>query len=310
MNKSSERIPRRRLLKNAAALATTGVLFPQIVARHVVGAETANVAGIKGFSCIPLCFWKELHTEKTMSLEDWVHMAVEFGLDGTEIFEPFVKDLDASGRARLVGVMQDTGLKASMYTVESDFSKPHQRKKAIAHVREAVDAALVFGANIVRLTAASHMLAGPIEGAAKEPAMRSIADGLRGCLDYAEEKQVMLALEDHAVIGTNIADFMKILELVDDKRLKVNLDTANVPSDTTVEFAKLVSDRVVHLHVSELLNGRHGVVIGKGDVDIKGVFSVLKKDGFDGWISLEPLAGGKEDLRFSIGHVKKAWDEA
>ena len=310
MNKSNEGIPRRRLLKDVAALATAGVLFPQIVARHVVGAETANAAGIMGFSCIPLCFWKEMHTEKTMSYEDWIRMAVEFGLDGTEIFEPFIKGLDASGRARLADVMHDAGLKASMYTVESSFSNPDERKKAIAHVRHAVDAALIFGANRVRLTAASHTLVGPIEGAAKGPAMQSIADGLRGCLDYAEEKQVMLALENHPVIGTNIADFMKILELVDDERLKVNLDTANVPSDTTVEFARLVSDRVVHVHVSELLNGRHGVVIGKGDVDIKGVFSVLKRDGYDGWISLEPLAGGKEDLRFSVGHVRNAWNKA
>ena len=310
MNKSNEEFPRRRLLKDAAALATAGVLFPQIVARHVVGAEAVNEERILGFSCIPLCFWKEMQTEKTMSNEDWIHMAVELGLDGTEIFEPFIEGLDAAGRARLADFMQDAGLKASMYTIESDFSKPHRREKDIAHVREAVDAALIFGANRVRLTAASHTLVGPIIGAAKEPAMRSIAEGLRGCLDYAGEKQVMLALEDHAVIGTNIADFMKILELVDDERLKVNLDTANVPSDTTVEFTKLVSDRVVHLHVSELRDGRHGVVIGKGDVDIKGVFSVLKKDGFDGWISLEPLAGGKEDLRFSIAHVKAAWKEA
>ncbi len=86
MNKSNEEFPRRRLLKDAAALATAGVLFPQIVARHVVGAEAVNEERILGFSCIPLCFWKEMQTEKTMSNEDWIHMAVELGLDGTEIF--------------------------------------------------------------------------------------------------------------------------------------------------------------------------------------------------------------------------------
>jgi len=310
MNGSNERIPRRRLLKDVAALATAGVFFPQILARHAVGAETIDKAGILGFSCIPLCFWKEMYTEKTMSYEDWIRMAVEFGLDGTEVFEPFIKDLDASARARLAEFIHDAGLKVSMYTVESNFSNPDGRGKAIAHVRQAVDAALVFGANRVRLTGASHTLVRPIKGAAKEPAMQSIADGLRGCLDYAEEKRVMLALENHPVIGTNIADFMKILELVDDVRLKVNLDTANVPSDTTVEFAKRVLDRVVHVHVSELKNGRHGVVIGRGDVDIRGVFSVLKNGGYDGWISLEPLAGGKEDLRFSVGHVRDAWRNA
>ncbi len=310
MNKSNERISRRRLLRESAAWAAAGVLFPRVAARRTVAAERDNAAGILGFSCIPLCFWKEMHVEKTMSQEDWIRMAVELGLDATEIFEPFLQGLDASGKERLAGVVRHAGLKASMYTVESDFSNPDKREQAVAHVRRAVDAALIFGANRVRLTAASHTLVRPIEGAAKPLAMRSVADGLKACLDYAEKKQVMLALEDHPVLGTNIADFMKILELVDDERLKVNLDTANVPSDSTVEFAKLVSDRVVHLHVSELLDGKHGVVIGKGDVDLRGVFRVLKNAGYDGWISLEPLAGGKEDLRFSIEHVKEAWNKA
>ena len=55
---------------------------------------------------------------------------------------------------------------------------------------------------------------------------------------------------------------------------------------------------------------RERVVIGKGDVDLKGVFSVLKNAGYDGWVSLEALTGGKEDLRFSVEHVRNAWDSA
>ena len=103
---------------------------------------------------------------------------------------------------------------------------------------------------------------------------------------------------------------MGILELVDDERLKVNLDTGNVSSDTIVDLAKRVADRVVHLHVSELLNNEHGVVIGKGEVDNKGVFSVLKNTGYDGWLSLEQAVGGREDLRFSIEYVRNTWNDA
>lgn len=66
----------------------------------------------------------------------------------------------------------------------------------------------------------------------------------------------------------------------------------------------------VHFHVSELLEGKHGIVIGKGDVDVKGVFSVIKGNGYDGWVSLEALTGDKEDLRFSIAYVRDAWDKA
>ncbi len=53
MGKSNKGIPRRQFLKKAAALATAGAVFPQIVPRHVVGgqghtppSETLYIAGI------------------------------------------------------------------------------------------------------------------------------------------------------------------------------------------------------------------------------------------------------------------------
>jgi len=53
MSKSKKSIPRRQFLKSAAALATAGAVFPQIVPRHVVGgaghtapSDTVLVAGI------------------------------------------------------------------------------------------------------------------------------------------------------------------------------------------------------------------------------------------------------------------------
>ncbi len=53
MNKSNQAISRRQVLKSAAAVSTAGVLFPQIVPRHVVAgsgltapSETVNVASI------------------------------------------------------------------------------------------------------------------------------------------------------------------------------------------------------------------------------------------------------------------------
>jgi sugar phosphate isomerase/epimerase len=266
--------------------------------------KEAEQDGVK-FSCIPICFWYEIHEAKTMSQEDWMRMVAELGLDGTEIYEPFISSLDAPGMARLADFITDARLQVSMYTIESDFSYPEQREEAIAHVKRAVDAALVFKTNIVRLTSGSW-----IDGVSREKVMQTIADGLRGCLDYAEEKQVMLALEDHPPVGGTIEEFMGILELVDDERLKVNLDTGNVRSDTIVDLAKRVAHRVVHVHVSELVDNKHGVVIGKGEVDNKGVFSVLKSAGFDGWLSLEQAVGGKEDLQFSIEYVRKAWNDA
>lgn len=256
-------------------------------------------------SCIPLNFYREMGRDKTMSYEDWISMAVELGLDAIEIYEPFLRHRDASDMPRLADVVREAGLEASMYTSEPNLCNPEDREQATAYIRDAVDAALIFKTNIVRVVSGYGS-----KGLGLEVVLQSIADGLKACLDYAEEKQVMLAFEDHWGVGTNIEDFMKILELVDDDRLKVNLDMANVGSENIVELTRLVKDRVVHTHVSELLNNKHGIVIGKGDVDFKGVFSVLKGSGYDSWISLEALAGTKEDLQFSIDHVRNVWNSA
>jgi sugar phosphate isomerase/epimerase len=259
--------------------------------------------------CIALNFNLKIR-EKAMTHEDWLKMAVELGLDATEIYEPFLKGLDEKGIAKLAAMVRDIGLNVSMYTPETDFSRPQNREQSVKHCKQAVDRALIFGANIVRLTAVSpdQMNGLWYMRQSKEDVMLFCANGIRACLDYAEKKGVMLALEDHPMLGITTPDFVRLLEMVADDRLKVNLDTANVPGGEIVELTNLVGNRVVHTHISETLKNKHGFVIGKGDVDFKGVFQVLKNFGYDSWISLEALVGDKEDLKFSIKHIRNLWN--
>ncbi|MCH7909478.1 MAG: sugar phosphate isomerase/epimerase [Candidatus Hydrogenedentes bacterium] len=297
--------PRKKLTHNrrdflkiagASSFATGLATVPQ--------ADAAS-GYIKGFSCIPLNFYKELGTEKTMSFEDWVRMAVEFGLDGIEVYDPFLHDRDAAAREKLSDFIYESGLKVSQFTIESDLCDPKDHERTIPHIKRSIEKAKVFRTNIVRVVSGHGS-----KGRDHEDVLRAIADGLRAGLDYAEENQVMLAYEDHWEVGTNLKDFLRILELVDDDRLKVNLDTGNVVSEDIVELTERVVHRIVHTHVSE-----HGKIIGRGDLDIRGIFKVLKGFGYNGWISLEPLQTrdggyGKEALQFSVNHVKKEWELA
>ena len=254
--------------------------------------------------------------------EGWIKTAVELGLDGTEIHEYVFRDLDASGTARLADVVHDAGLHVSMITTESDFAFPEQHAQEIAFVKQAIDTAVTCRADFVRVTAASPFryfdvngvfrivrLWHLVERGKREDLMQSCAHGLRECLDYAEENQVILALEDHPFLTENPEDLMRILELVDDERLKVNLDTGNVSSDTTVDLTKRTADRIAHVHLTDLLDDQ-AVVTGRGEVDFEGVFRALKDAAYDGWLSLEPAGGTKEDLKFGIEHVRNAWNNA
>ncbi len=262
-------------------------------------------------SCIPVCFFREILREKTMSREDWLKIAAEVGLDGTEVYESFVGDLDASGVAKFAGVVHDAGLQVSMFSREDNFANPAEREQAIAQVKRSIDAAVLCKTDIVRVTAGCPHTPEErsyIEDTNREDVVRSCVDGLRGCLDYAEEKKVMLALEDHPVIGWDVEEFMKILDLLDDERMKVNLDTSNVSPDTVLDLTRRVADRVVHLHVKDRRDNDHRIVIGTGEVDLAGIFGILKKAGFDGWLSLEALGGGKAELRQGIENVRNAWN--
>jgi len=264
-------------------------------------------------SCIPVCFARAILREKTMSREEWLEMAVAVGLDGTEIFDSFVGGMDAAEIGGFTDAVQEAGLQISMYSIENNFANPAEREQVTQQVKNAVDAAVLLKTDIVRVTAGQHHSTEELEfirNANREDVVRSCVDGLRGCLDYAEGKQVTLALEDHPIVGWDLEEFMKILELLDDERLKVNLDTSNVHPDTVVELAGRVADRVVHLHVKDRLKNDHGIVIGTGEVDFEGIFKHLKNAGFDGWLSLETLRGGKEELQTAIKNIRSAWDNA
>ncbi len=254
-------------------------------------------------SCAPFQFQRAI-INKEMTNEAWIEMAVDLGLDGTEIYEPFLRDMDDAEIAKLAGLVSDSGLAVSQYTMESHFCNPEGREKAVSRVERAVDRAIVFNTDTVRVVSGRGS-----EGLDHDIVLQSIADGLKACLDYAEEKGVMLAFEDHFEVGTQISDFMKILELVDDKRLKVNLDTANAAGGTAVDLAKLVADRVVHTHMSDRKGHEHfNVVVGQGEIDFAGVIGELKKVGYDGWLSTEGYAGGKEGIRAAIDHLTAAWN--
>lgn len=103
---------------------------------------------------------------------------------------------------------------------------------------------------------------------------------------------------------------MRILELVDDERLKVNLDTSNPmeAGDDPVELAKLVKTRVVHVHLSDRSANLQHQVAGEGVVDFVSILHILREAGYDGWLSLE--AGGRKGqdvIHQSLNFIREVW---
>jgi sugar phosphate isomerase/epimerase len=235
-------------------------------------------------------------------------MAAGIGFDGIEMYEPYVKDWHNQRMEGLASQIREIGLEISMWTSYADFasSDPSVRAEQTAHLQKAVDMAYLFGTHIVRVTAGAW-----IEGVAREDILENIASGLRGCLDYAESRAVLLALENHHVVGTRNQDFLQILELVNDARLKVNLDTSNpmVSGNNAVELVEQIADRVVHMHASDRRRDLHHCIEGTGEVDFAEIFSALQSAGYHGWISLEAAGQDADEIQQGLLYIRKTWED-
>lgn len=259
-------------------------------------------------SCIPICFFGRMLSEKSLSLEDWIRMAADIGLDGIEMYKPYLESLDDDTYLRRMSVaVREAGLEVSMFTSYADLSNPDEaeQQRQLDSIRRDVELARIFETSIVRMTCGRWP-----DGPSRDETLRTVADGLRQAADAAAGSGVTIAVEDHPDVGTRIEDFLEILELVDDERLKVNLDTSNpmVSSQSAADLAPQVAERVVHVHVSDRHANLEHAIAGEGDVDFPTIFGILHEAGFDGWLSLE--AGGPPEVESvvrGIDYIKQAW---
>lgn len=161
-----------------------------------------------------------------------------------------------------------------------------------------------------------------------EEAWDLLRDRILKILKIAEEDEIYLAIEPHGTFSLTSYGLQRIMEISDSKWLGINYDTANIHNSTyietkngeytqkslgksqdEVETLKKISDRVVHVHVKDVI-GTECVSLGSGEVNIKGCIDVLKKANYTGAVSLEtegeadPEEGQKiieESRRYLLG---------
>ncbi len=126
-------------------------------------------------------------------------------------------------------------------------------------------------------------------GLTREEATRHFVDGLAGVAPHACARGVTVLVEAlpaaQADVVLTLEEAAAIVREIASPAVQTMFDVHNA-IDEALPHAELV-DRyfncIRHVHVNEL-NGRH---CGAGDYDYKPVLEVLRRRGYDGWISLE-----------------------
>jgi sugar phosphate isomerase/epimerase len=232
--------------------------------------------------------------------------------------------------------VEDKGMVIPMMCCSPDFTHPDKsfRDIEIAKQKHWIDMTYALGGKYCRVLSGQKRPELSID-----LGIQLAADCIYECLPYAQERDITLIIENHykddfwtyPEFAQKMDIFCALVDKINHPFFGVNYDPSNtyLAGEDPIELLNRVSHRVVTMHASDrylkegtledLRNEEGGAVgyakrlshgeIGKGLNDYDAIFSILKKEKFDGWISIEDGVDGIEQLERSVLFLRKKMKE-
>ena len=217
----------------------------------------------------------------SMTMEDFVDLCAQLNLDGTEPTSYYIPHPVSAEHLR--GLRKRAfllGLTVSGTAIGNTFTHPPgpELEKEIAHVKAWVDHAVVMVAPVIRI------FAGEVQkGTTEEQARKWCIDAIQRCCQYAGQRGVILALENHGGIVTTAEQLLSIVREVKSEWFGVNWDSGNFRSvDPYAELA-LAAPYAVTVQIKTQV----GSPQGPKEADLPRVIGILKQAGYRGFVALE-----------------------
>jgi len=283
-------------------------------------------------AAFPKCYLDDIIVHKSMTLFDWIECAGQLGVDGLEMHHLFFKGVSDTYLAEVREKCQRADLAIPMLCFSPDFTQPDPSRRAqeLEKQKRAIDLTAKLGGQFCRTLSGQNR-----PGLDRKQAVRWCAEMIREAAAYAEDKGVILNLENHykdeyweyPEFALHSDIFLEIIDQIDSPSFGVNFDPSNtiVAGEDPLELLEKIKGRVVTMHASDrYLKGgsladlrklemdplygyaksiQHGV-IGQGLNDYDAIFRILKGAGFDGWVSIEDGMNGMADLRLSAEFLR------
>lgn len=257
-----------------------------------------------------------------MTLQETVDKAAEMGFEGIEFID-LPKDLPYAERLALAQELRERaekkGLSMVAYTIGARLWQPTEEllRAEIERVKREVDVAVALGAPLLR-----HDLVWELEktgaGRSFRSMMPKLAETVREIADYAAARGVKTCSENHGRIAQDSDRMEAFASLVDHDNYGLLVDMGNflcVDEDPATAVSR-VANYAFHVHAKDMLVLPHdtadtagliytrgagwlrATAVGHGSVPVERCLKILKRAGYDGWVSLE--YEGKEDCLWGI----------
>ena len=244
----------------------------------------------------------------TMSFRDMVKFAADNGFDGLDVM-CFNFDVDPAEAKK---AFEDYGITFASVGLVAPFTAAateEQFAATMANTKDIISRAAEAGCESIMMMPSTYQ---PYEGATREQAYQLIVRALKELNAFCKEKKICMhteTLESLAIPLGSIGDMKRLFTDIPD--LLYTHDTGNclVAMENPVDFYEEFKDRVAYVHFKDFKysdndkgnmtsTGKHleKVHLGDGLLDFKAQLKALKRDNYNGFISLEGTRPGSSIL--------------
>jgi sugar phosphate isomerase/epimerase len=292
----------------AAALAPAVTAVPSAALPAQPGAGGPQHAGPRVRLAVSTYSYWHFKPDK-YPVEKVVEQAAALGFEGVEVLHRQLTDESPAYVNGLKKAAFRHGLSLPMLSIHQDFVHPDpaERRKQIDHTKHCLELAAQLGCPCVRLNSGRWKTIQsfdelmkvkgdepPLPGHTLDEAIDWCVRSIEACLPTAEKLGVMLALENHWGLTTRPENLLAIYDKVRSPWLGVNLDTGNFPGEPYAGLEQLAKQAVI-VQAKTYHGGGEWYTL---DLDYPRIAGILKKAGFQGWVSLE--MEGKEDAATAV----------
>ena len=239
---------------------------------------------------------------------DCVAKAKEMGFDGIEF-----TDLDGANleeqkayAAKIRAEADRVGIELVSYTIGGCLYKETREEMdaEVARLKGQAEVAAILGVKTMRHDVC-YQLTKSGDGRSFDMMLPYIADNARQITEYAQTLGVKTCTENHGYIAQDSDRVERLFNAVHHENYGLLVDMGNfVCADENPQTAvSRVAPYAVHVHAKDMLhrseptgdgwgmtrgcNYFKGTAIGEGDVPVKKCLQILKRAGYDGFVSIE-----------------------
>lgn len=291
---------RREFLKGGIAGGLALTMAPGLTSgiaddRQNLRRPKAGKGGIK-LAVSSYSYWH--FTDKKTPIEYVIDEASALGLSGVDVLHRQMESEDNAYLQKLKLHAFKKGVDLISLSIHQDFVSPdaEERRKHIEHTLNCIELAYKMGIPCIRLNSgrwntiksfddlmAARGVEEPLPGYTEDDAFQWCIDSINECLPKAEERGVLLAIENHWGLTSTPEGLLRIRKAVDSPWMGLLLDTGNFLEDP-YDKLETVAPYADFIQAKTYYGGGEWYTL---DLDYERIFRILDEAGFSGYVSIE-----------------------